>query len=162
MYKTAVIVAGTLLALLALPPIASAATRLDAFERAVIREVNDARAQNGLGALKANRQLSRAADVHTTDMIRSDFFDHTSSDGTPFDSRVRRYARVGLVGETLAAVPGQAGAAGRVVQMWLESAPHRAIVLHGGFKKIGIGKRIGSIGANRNAVVTADFGGRLP
>ena len=86
----------------------------------MIREVNDARAQNGLGALKANRRLTRAADVAHRDMIRSDFFDHTSSDGTPFDSRVRRYARVGLVGETLARVPGSAGAASRIVQMWLE------------------------------------------
>ena len=38
------------------------------------------------------------------------FFDHTSSDGTPFDTRVRRYTRMGTVGETLAARPG-AGAA---------------------------------------------------
>jgi uncharacterized protein YkwD len=159
MHKTAVILAGALLALAAFPPLAAAGARLDAFERAVVREVNAARAQQGLGALRANRQLSRAADVHTGDMIRRDFFDHTSSDGTPFDQRVRRYARVGLVGETLAAVPARAGAAARAVQMWLASPPHRAIMLHGGFTKLGIGKRVGSIGSARNAVITADFAG---
>lgn len=159
MNKTAVILAGAVLALLAFPPLAAAGARLDAFERAVIREVNSARAQNGLGPLKASRPLSRAADVHTGDMIRRDFFDHTSSDGTSFDQRVRRYARVGLVGETLASVPAQSGAAARVVQMWLESPPHRGIVLHSGFTKIGVGKRVGAIGSARSAVVTADFGG---
>jgi len=158
MNKTAVILAGALLALLAFPPLAAAGARLDAFERAVIREVNAARAQNGLGTLKANRALSRAADVHTGDMIRRDFFDHTSSDGTSFDRRVRHYARVGLVGETLAAVPSGAAPA-QVVQMWLDSPPHRGIMLHGGFRKIGIGKRVGAIGSAQNAVVTADFGG---
>ena len=39
-------------------------------------------------------------------MLARDFFDHASSDGTPFDARVRRYASAGLVGETLASLPG--------------------------------------------------------
>jgi uncharacterized protein YkwD len=158
MNRTAVIVVGALLALLASPPLAVAGPGLDSFERAVIRQVNDARAQYGLGKLRTSRPLSKAADVHTGDMLRRDFFDHPSSDGTPFDRRVRKYAKVGLVGETLAAVPGRAAAATRVVRMWLESPPHRAIVLHGGFTQIGIGKRLGSLGADRSAVVTADFG----
>ena len=152
------LIAAAVAAALTVAPAAAAAPRLSADERAVIRVLNDARAQHGLAQLKASRPLSRAADRHSRDMLRRDFFDHPSSDGTPFDTRVRRYARsASLVGETLAAVPQRRGGADAVVDLWLRSAPHRAIVLDPRFRRVGIGRRWGSLGAARHAVVTADF-----
>jgi uncharacterized protein YkwD len=41
--------------------------------------------------------------------------------------------------------------------MWLNSTSHRNIVLAPGFRRIGIARRWGSLGAAENAVVTADF-----
>jgi len=149
--------AAALVAVLAIAPAASAGPRLNAFERAVIAELNDARAAQGLAALRPCRGLNRAADRHSRDMLRRDFFDHPSSDGTPFDRRVRRFAKVSSVGETLAALPQRTGGAETVVQMWLESPAHRGIVLAPGFRRIGIGRRWGSLGATESAVVTADF-----
>jgi uncharacterized protein YkwD len=123
----------------------------------VIRRINDVRAQQGLGALRPARGLNRAADRHSRDMLARDFFDHPSSDGTPFETRVRRYARAAMVGETLATVPRRRGGAAAIVGTWMTSAPHRAIVLDPRLSRIGLGHRWGSLGSQHTAVVTADF-----
>jgi uncharacterized protein YkwD len=151
------IFAAALLAALVTAPTAPAGHRLNGFERQVIAELNGARAQQGLAKLRPYGGLNRAADNHSRDMLRSDFFDHPSSDGTPFDRRVRRFARAQMVGETLAALPQRTGGAAAVVQMWLTSASHRHIVLAPAFRRIGIARRWGTLGDTENAVVTADF-----
>ena len=136
---------------------APARPRLDRTERAVIRLLNETRAQHGLPKLRAARPLSRAADGHSRDMLRRDFFDHVSSDGTPFDRRVRRYAKASAIGETLAALPRRRGGAARIVRMWMDSPPHRATILAGSYRRIGVARRWGSLGSAGKAVVTADF-----
>ena len=90
-------------------------------------------------------------------MLRADFFDHPSSDGTPFERRVRRYADANMVGETLASLRQRHGGAGTVVRLWLNSPPHRAIVLEPSFRRIGVSRRWGTLGSSGNALVTADF-----
>jgi uncharacterized protein YkwD len=144
------------------PAVARAGTgaQLTQSEHTIVRLVNDVRARNGLGRLVVSRALSRAAEGHTRDMLRRDFFDHSSSDGTPFDRRVRRYANARSVGETLAALRQRRGGAATVVRMWMESPPHRAVLLGSGFRRIGIARRWGTLGGSRRSVVTADFASR--
>jgi uncharacterized protein YkwD len=157
MTRTALTLAVVLATALTTVPPASADAALNGFEREVIDGINAARSQNGLAPLRPERGLSRAADAHSRDMLRADFFDHASSDGTPFDRRIRRFADANFVGETLAALRRRRGGAATVVQMWLESPAHRAIVLEGGFRRIGIARRWGALGSSHSAVVTADF-----
>ena len=157
MNRIALILAAALATLLALAPAATAGPRLNAAEREVIQRLNDTRAQHGLPALRPARGLNRAADRHSRDMLARDFFDHPSSDGTPFDQRVRRYARAGIVGETLASLPDRTGGADTVVDIWMNSADHRAIVLDPRLKRIGLARRWGLLGSTETAVVTADF-----
>src|SRR5258705_11038817 len=90
-------------------------------------------------------------------MLRSDFFDHPSSDGTPFDRRVRRFFDASMVGETLAALPQRRGGAAEVVRLWLDSGGHRAILLDPGFRRIGGARRWGPPGSAENRGVTPDF-----
>jgi uncharacterized protein YkwD len=144
----------------ALPAAATAGPGMNGTEREVVRRLNDVRARQGLPRLYASRALGRAADRHSRDMLRSDFFDHYSSDGTPFDRRVRRHAKARRVGETLAAIGRRRGGAGTVVRMWMRSPPHRAIVLSRGFRRVGIARRWGRLGGAKQAVVTADFASR--
>jgi uncharacterized protein YkwD len=139
---------------------AGAGAGLSRSEASVIRLVNEIRAQHGLARVRASRALNRAADAHTRDMLQSDFFDHPSSDGTPFDRRVRSYADADLVGETLAALGQRRGRAATIVRMWMESPPHRAVLLTGGFRRIGVARRWGELGGSGRAVVTADFASR--
>jgi uncharacterized protein YkwD len=150
-------------AFLATPASASAGgkARLDGAERAMVRAINRQRANHGLGGLKASSGLSRAADYHSWEMLDANYFAHTSRDGGPFDARVRRFADHRSVGETLAWLSNCGGGyARKVVRMWMDSPGHRAILLSSGFRRVGIGKRNGSLGSGSVCVVTADFGSR--
>jgi uncharacterized protein YkwD len=157
MTRIALTLSTALTALLVLAPAASAGPRLSGQERAVIKRLNTVRAHHGLPSLRAAHSLSRAADHHSRDMLVRDFFSHSSSDGTTFDRRVRRFADAGMVGETLASVRRRRGAAATVVRLWMASASHRAIVLDGRLRRVGVGRRWGTLGSTRTAVVTADF-----
>jgi uncharacterized protein YkwD len=139
---------------------ASSAARLTASEMSVIRLMNQVRARHGLPALKASPRLARAADGHSRDMLRHDFFAHPSSDGTPFDARVRSYAPARRVGENLAMLGGVRRAARKVVRMWLSSAAHRQILLSRGFRRVGVGTRSGRLGGHVATVYTVDFASR--
>ena len=54
-------------------------------------------------------------------------------------------------------VKAVSGSARRVVRMWMSSPPHRAILLSGRYRRIGLAKRTGTLGSMRACVVTADF-----
>ena len=135
------------------PAAEAAGSRVDSGERAVVRAINRARAAHGLRGLRSHRRLARAADVHTRSMLRSNYFSHGA-----FSSRVRRYVSFRRIGETIAMTTRCS--ARTVVRMWLNSPPHRAVLLSGGFRRIGVGRRKGRLGATRACVVTADFGSR--
>src|SRR5215218_6004364 len=146
----------TLLALsfaAAAPAADAAGPRIDDGERAVVRAINRARAAHGLRSLRAGRRLARAADAHTRSILRSNFFSHGA-----FSQRLRRYVRYRRIGEAIA-MRSRCSARG-VVRMWLNSPPHRALLLSRGFRRVGIGRRRGSLGSGRACVVTADFASR--
>jgi uncharacterized protein YkwD len=119
----------------------------------VIRAINRARASHGLRRLLAGRRLARAADAHTRNMLRANFFSHGA-----FTQRVRRFARYRSIGETLAMT--SRCSARRVVRMWLNSPSHRAVLLSRRFRRVGVGRRLGRLGSSRACLVTADFASR--
>jgi uncharacterized protein YkwD len=137
----------------AAPAAQAAGPRVDRGERAVVRAINRARAAHGLRALRSHRRLARAADGHTRSMLRADYFAHGA-----FSSRVRRYVSFRRLGETIA-MRSRCSASG-FVSMWLNSAPHRAVLLSRSFHRIGVGRRKGSLGSGRACVITADFASR--
>jgi uncharacterized protein YkwD len=149
-------------ALAAAPPAAHAKPRMDAKERRIVHVINRHRARHGFAGLRASAPLARAADYHTWEMLHGNYFAHDSRNGGSFDRRVRRFARHRAVGETLAMLGGGCGrgSAHRVVRMWMHSPGHRAILLSRRFRRVGIGRRIGSLGSGRACVVTADFASR--
>ena len=133
---------------------------LDRTERKVVRLVNRIRARHGLRRLRASRRLSRAANRHTRDMLRIDVLTHASSNGTPMGRRVRRYTHARWVGENVAAVWGRRGGARQVVRMWMASPGHRAVLLSGAARRVGVGRAVGNLAGARSAVFTADFASR--
>ena len=133
---------------------------MDRTEKSIVRALNRQRAAHGLARLRGSGNLARAANYHSGEMVAHDYFGHNSRDGSSFDRRVRRFARHRALGETLAMLGGcRPRSAGRVVRMWMNSPPHRAVVLSPGYRRVGIGKRVGRLGGRRACVVTADFGG---
>jgi uncharacterized protein YkwD len=158
----ALVFASLLAVALTAPAFANAGKpRLDRVERSMIRAINRERAGHGLAAVRPSHKLARAADFHSWEMLDANYFAHTSRDGGPFDSRVRRFARHRSVGETLAWV-SRCGrrSARQVMRMWMNSSGHRAILLSPAYRRVGVGKRSGSLGSTRACLVTADFGSR--
>ncbi len=137
----------------AAPAAQAGSPRLDRGERTVIRAINRARASHGLRRLLTGRRLARAADAHSRNMLRADFFSHGS-----FAQRVRRYVRYRSIGETIAMT--SRCSARTVVRMWLNSPSHRAVLLSSRFRRVGVGRRLGRLGSGRACLVTADFASR--
>jgi uncharacterized protein YkwD len=133
--------------------------RLDNRERAIVRGINAQRSHYGLGRVSVSKPLSRAADYHSWEMLDANYFAHESRNGGPFDARISRYTHKRALGETLAMLGGKCGggSAHTIVQMWMNSPGHRAILLSSSYRRVGLAKRTGSLGGTHACVVTADF-----
>jgi uncharacterized protein YkwD len=137
--------------ILAVGPARAAGPGLDRGEAAVVRGLNRVRALHHLPRLRAIARLDAAADLHSGQMLSGGYFSHGA-----FASRVHRFVQSRAIGETLAKLDGSVcrhRGVRRVVSMWLNSPPHRAIVLSPAYRRVGVGRRRNS-GA---CLVTADF-----
>jgi uncharacterized protein YkwD len=138
-----VALAGLLVA--AIPAISLASTQLNAYEQQVVKYVNQERAQAGLGKLKVNAKLMTAARAHSTDMGENKYFEHDSLDGTEWGKRIlangykRDGYRVWKAGENIAWGAGLYSSPVLVVDDWMASPAHSAVILSKDFKEIGVG-----------------------
>lgn len=147
-----------LVVLVAVPSAGAARGGLNGKETKLLRAINSMRAANGLHALTANRRLAAAADAHSLDMGHAGFFAHNSSDGTDPMSRIRSYVQKNWLGETLAYMPvGGNSSARKIFRMWMNSPPHKATLMTGNFRRIGIARRHGQLNGQRVVFWTADF-----
>jgi len=137
------------------PAAAAQARTLTSSEASLLQTMNSVRTSHGLAPLRLDVRLLRAARSHSADMMRRQYFAHGSVAG-----RVLAHgARGPVFGEDLAW--GTGVTAQWVVDQWLASPPHRAVLLRAGFRRIGVGISFGSFaGHGGAAVVTADFAGR--
>jgi uncharacterized protein YkwD len=140
---------------LLLPATAAQARGLDSSEASLLQTMNAVRKSQGLPGLRVDFHLVRAARGHSADMMRRGYFAHGSVAGRA----IAAGARGPLFGEDLAWATGLT--AQWVVDHWLASPGHRAILLRPGFRRVGIGISFGTfIGHGGAGVVTADFAGR--
>jgi uncharacterized protein YkwD len=124
-------------------------------ESSLLQAINLARARHGIAPLRIDLRLSRAARAHSADMLHRQYFAHGSVAGRALAAG----ARGPVFGEDLAWATGLTPQ--WVVQRWLASPRHRAVMLRRGFRRIGIGISFGTFAGNNGAgVVTADFAGR--
>jgi len=141
--------------------------RLTSAEIAVVRLLNQARVQHNLNPLHVRTSLCRAARTHSQEMIRKGFFSHLSYNGESPSARVLRYGygRTGCAswrtGEVIACGAGLAGRPQAIVDAWLESPAHRAILLDPHWRDIGAGRARGMFrGLSGAAIFTVDLGRR--
>ncbi len=108
-----------------------------AYEKEVIRLVNEERAKNGLSALTYNWELARVARMKSQDMHDNRYFSHTSPVyGSPFQMLTSFGIRYRSAGENIARGQRTPRA---VVDAWMNSAGHRANILNASFTEIGVG-----------------------
>jgi uncharacterized protein YkwD len=128
--------------------------------------INHIRHQHGLGSVHSNGSLRHAAQHHSDDMVRRDYFSHDSPGGGSIQSRIggsgylagaKRY----LYGEIIGGGTGNGGSPKAVANAWMHSPTHRAAILNGSFHDLGIGVAHGFPGSgSRGATFTVDFGSR--
>ena len=112
----------------------------------ILHAMNSVRARHHLPALHASRALTRAASAHSSDMARSGSMSHGA-----FAQRIGHYVNSRMVGENLAW--SSRCSSRTIVRMWMNSAPHRHIMLSRGFRRAGVGISR----ASHFCFVTADF-----
>jgi uncharacterized protein YkwD len=100
-----------------------------------------AQSSHGLSPLTLDARLAAAAEAHSADMVRRDFFAHESPDGRQvWDRAVAAGYAYRKVAENIAA--GQR-TADEVVRGWMASQGHRANILDRDLTQIGIGRAEG-------------------
>jgi uncharacterized protein YkwD len=107
---------------------------------ALLCALNRVRARHGLPAFGSDRHLRRAAHGQARDMVRRHYFAHQRPGGPSLNDRLRAAGWHGNnAGEALAWGCGPSSTARATVQAWLNSPPHRAILLSAAYSKAGIG-----------------------
>jgi uncharacterized protein YkwD len=130
--------------------------------------VNRERALHGANPLTNDTRLEQAAQAHSEDMAAGDYFEHTGPGGdTPF-SRIRASgyiysSSVGYaVGENIGWGTLWLATPQAIVNAWMASPDHRAIMLDGRYRDTAIGVSPhppGSLSHGQaGAIYTQDFG----
>ncbi len=123
----------------------------------ILALINTLRTQSGLLPLDVNSQLTSAAQGHSDDMAATGNIDHTGSDGSSIDSRIRasgfgHWRSFGIWGENI--YGGQLADVKAAWNFWINSQVHRANLLSPRYREIGIG-----VGHSANGTYyTLDFG----
>ena len=137
-------------------------SNLAALSASILCLLNAERAAKGLPALHSNGSLASAARVWANRMVAAKFFAHESGASTP----LKRIKKTGYVhgswqiGENIAWGSGALATPRSIVNGWMHSPGHRANILHGAFRDIGIGVRLGAPapGLSGGATYVTDFG----
>ena len=121
--------------------------------RAMLCLVNHTRIAAGLRPFRGERHLSCAGLRHAADMGRRHYFAHVSPSGTSPMSRARSAGWRGGVGEVIAWGCGTLSSPSATLRAWLNSPPHRAILL-GNARRAGVGvKRLSGCGGRAYWVI---------
>jgi uncharacterized protein YkwD len=127
------------------PTTTAAGGATEATVRAAVRcLVNTTRAQHGLAAVRASERLTAAAERHSSDLVRRRYFEHFSPDGRSVADRVKHTGYLSgagdwALGEDIGWGTAELGSPAAIVEAWMHSPPHRAVILGRRFRESGVG-----------------------
>ncbi|SFK34612.1 Carboxypeptidase regulatory-like domain-containing protein [Nitrosomonas aestuarii] len=136
------------------------------YEQFMLELINAERSKTGTQPLAFNSDLNESSEAHSSWMIATDTFSHTGAGGSNPGDRMTAagYSFSGswTWGENIAwmSTRGPAGLADEVQQlhtMLMNSAGHRANILNGSFREIGVGFEVGEFQRFEGAFVTQNF-----
>jgi len=129
--------------------------------KAMLCMTNYARKASGRKPLTRSRPLARAAAQKSADILRCDEFSHEAC-GREFTYWIKRFGYLRgcwSAAENIGYGTGELGSVREVFTAWMNSPGHRANILLGKFREIGIGQAIGKLEDASGAIVwTQDFG----
>jgi uncharacterized protein YkwD len=143
--RTAALLLCMLATALALPGGASANKSID-----MLNAVNMVRAQNGLPAVHYSRTLAHSAHGYSRRLMSTGYFGH--------DTRIHASRRFHTLGEILEWRRGMRPAVWATLRDWMNSPPHRAVILNGSFRYAGAGYTRGRFHGQRSTIWTMHFG----
>jgi uncharacterized protein YkwD len=127
--------------------------------------IDKVRTNRGKHALSGNGRLGQAAHSHTSHMVKHACFSHQCPGESGMTTRVKRTgylngARSWALGENIATGEGQRGSPAAMIDAWMNSPPHRAAILDGGYEHVGVGMKHGTPARPNagGATYTTDFG----
>jgi len=115
---------------------------VDAAELELVRLMNESRGSAGLPAVAVNTAVAAVARARSVDMATKSYFSHTQPDGRKvFDLLNAAGIPWKAAGEVLAwnQWPSLGDSAIVARNSWLDSEPHRAVVLGTGYNAVGVG-----------------------
>ena len=121
---------------------------------------NEARKGRGLRPLCVDPKLTKAARSHSRQMVEKGYFSHNSCDGESVGSRLGRFGYgKSIYGENIAGGFRAPAEPGPTLERWMDSPRHRANILDGRFRRVGVGTYTGNYdGTNGYIMYTVDFG----
>ena len=127
----------------------SLSTEVSTKESAAISELshkafnllNQQRVDNGLKPLRWNEDLAKAAQFHSENMARYNFFSHRGQDGLTVQQRAEKFkfSQWRFVGENIGYVRGYSKPADSACEMWMSSPGHRANILNKDWTESAVG-----------------------
>jgi uncharacterized protein YkwD len=143
--RTAALLLCMLATALALPAGASANKSID-----MLNGVNWVRGQYGLAPVHYSRTLAHSAHGYSRKLMRSGYFGH--------DSRIHASRRFRTLGEILEYRRGVHPRVRATLRDWMNSPPHRAVILNGTFRYAGAGFTRGRFHGRRSTIWAMHFG----
>ena len=133
---------------------------VDQARQATLCLLNDQRRQHGIRPFKDNSRLTLASQRHANDMSRRKYFEHGDFVGRIKKARYLQGARGYTIGENIAWGSYDYATPANIVDAWMHSSGHRANILNGRFRDIGLGVARGApVGGQPNAgTYVTDFG----
>jgi uncharacterized protein YkwD len=110
--------------------------RVDRVEAATVRYINAFRHHHGLGDVRVSHRMSDGADRHSQFMARHRYATHGA-----WAARVSRYAHTSTIGEVIGWLSTSRAQARAIVTLWINSPPHRAVLLNGSYRRLGVARR---------------------
>jgi uncharacterized protein YkwD len=128
--------------LLAVPASAGARARAanQTAETKMVTAINKVRARHGLGALRTSSSLMGSARRYSSWLMANDVFAH--------QSRIRASSRFTMLGEALAMHYDRRFSVRGTIRQWMNSPPHRALVLTTAMTWMGVGATRGRYGSS--------------
>lgn len=126
----------------------------------IVEWTNSQRATQGLGPLRDNMTLRKAAENKLNDMFEKQYFEHESPDGKMPSDVIKAvgYSYI-VVGENLAL--GNFLSDAVLVQAWMDSPGHRANILNINYQEIGTATRKGMFEGKEVWLAVQEFGAPL-
>jgi uncharacterized protein YkwD len=123
--------------------------------------VDGARRVAGLAALRADGDLTAAARGHAEDMVARHYFSHdTPEGGHGADRAIAAGYQPAQFGEAIAVGTVPADTARQIVEAWLQSPPHRELLLAAPYRDAGVWVAPGTPDGLDGATFVFDLGDR--